>query len=246
MTITQNMTITTAPSLPRTATPLGADERATSIVLGSLIGLWGLRHGKLMGLTALALGGGLIYRGVEGKCHVYKALGIGARKASSDLRAVGVVTVQRPPDQLYQYWRKLDNLPRFMSAVQSVEMNDPIHSHWIVRGPLGRPVQWDAEITQERENEFIAWRSTDGADVANAGYVRFRGLPFNRGTEVRVELDYETPGGKLGAAFAAMLGESPAQKIHEDLRRFKQIMEADEVSTIQGQTFGNLSERRAS
>jgi uncharacterized membrane protein len=114
-------------------------------------------------------------------------------------------------------------------------------SHWVAKAPAGRTVQWDAEIINEIPGELIGWRTLDGADVVSAGSVRFKRAAGGRGTEVRVRLQYEPPAGKVGATVAWIMGHEPSQTIREDLRRFKQLMEAGEVPTIAGQPRGKQS-----
>jgi uncharacterized membrane protein len=125
-----------------------------------------------------------------------------------------------------------------MDHLESVRILDGKRSHWVAKAPLGTSVEWDAEIINEEANELIGWRSLEGADVPNAGSVRFRPAPGGRGTEVRVNLEYNPPTGKLGAAFAKLLGEEPERQVEEDLRRFKQWMEAGEIPTTAGQPKG--------
>ncbi|MDP8921647.1 MAG: SRPBCC family protein [Chloroflexota bacterium] len=139
------------------------------------------------------------------------------------------ITVNRPPDEVYRFWRSFENFPRFMDHLESVQASGDGRSHWKARGPAGTIVEWDAEIVEDRPNELIAWRSVGGSDVENAGAVRFVRAPGGRGTEVRVELDYNPPGGAVGAAVASLFGKEPAQEMSADLRAFKQIMELGEV-----------------
>jgi uncharacterized membrane protein len=139
------------------------------------------------------------------------------------------VTVNVPAQRLYRYWRDLKNLPRLSDDLLSVYVIDNTRSRWRLRAPGGVSLEWDAEITIDRENEMIGWRSLDGADLDNAGYIRFEKATGGRGTVVRVALQYNPPAGKLGAALATLLGERPAGVIGEALRRFKQIMETGEI-----------------
>jgi uncharacterized membrane protein len=139
------------------------------------------------------------------------------------------ITVKRPREEVYRFWRDLTNLPRFMMHLESVQVIDQRYSHWIATGPAGKTVEWDAEITDDRPGAFIAWRSDEGAMVRNSGVVRFTDAPGGRGTEVRVELRYDPPGGVVGATFARLMGEHPDQQVRDDLRRFKQVMETGEV-----------------
>jgi uncharacterized membrane protein len=124
----------------------------------------------------------------------------------------------------------LENLPRFMYHLEHVELIGGGRSHWVAKGPAGRSVEWDAELVEDRPGELIAWRSVGrDDDVRNSGVVRFVAAPGERGTEVRVELDYDPPGGKAGAMFAKLLGEEPGEQVADDLRRLKQVLEVGEI-----------------
>jgi uncharacterized membrane protein len=147
------------------------------------------------------------------------------------------IAINRTPEELFAYWRNLKNLPLFMSSLISVRELDSHRSHWVARGVNGTEVKWDAEIYNEKLNELIAWRSVDG-DVANAGSVRFTPGPKGRGTYVQVTVNYNPPLGVVGQALGQLLGADPAALIKEDLRQFKQIVEAGEAATIEGQTSG--------
>jgi len=139
------------------------------------------------------------------------------------------VTVNSPPERLYRYWRDLKNLPGLSDNLLSVDMIDKTRSHWTLRVPGGLSLQWDAEITVDRENEMVGWRSLDGADLDNAGYVRFEKATGGRGTVVRVALQYNPPAGKVGSALSTLFGEKPSSLIEEALRKFKQMMETGEI-----------------
>lgn len=140
------------------------------------------------------------------------------------------ITVNRPATELYQYWHDFENLPRFMQHLVSVQVTGEKRSHWTAQAPAGATVEWDAEIVEDRPDELIAWRSLAGAAVDNAGAVRFAPAPGGRGTEVRVELQYDPPGGALGATVAKLFGEEPAQQVGDDLRHFKQVLETGEIT----------------
>jgi uncharacterized membrane protein len=165
--------------------------------------------------------------------------------ADSIAREVHVETsiaIDKSPEELYAFWRDLKNLPLFLNNLESVTESDVSKSHWVAKGIGAARVEWDAEIYNEVENELIAWRSLENADVVNAGSVRFQKAPTGRGTYVRVTMNYNPPAGKLGATVAQLLGAEPTQLIKEDLRRLKQIMEAGEVATIAGQSSGRAQE----
>jgi uncharacterized membrane protein len=137
------------------------------------------------------------------------------------------IEINRRPADLYRFWRSLENLPRIMSHLESVEVVNDRLSHWVVKTISGGPsVEWDAEIINDIENERIGWRSLSGADVDNAGSVEFEPVGDGLQTRMTVTLQYAPPAGRLGAAIAKLIGEDPEHKIAEDLRRFKQTMEA--------------------
>ncbi|HVM30716.1 MAG TPA: SRPBCC family protein [Candidatus Limnocylindrales bacterium] len=140
------------------------------------------------------------------------------------------VTIRREPAEVYAFWRELENLPTFMKHLESVELIDERRSRWRAKAPGGASIEWEAEITDERPGERIAWTSREGAQVWNSGEVTFERAAGDRGTQVRVRLDYEPPGGRLGAGVARLLGEAPSNQIAGDLRRLKQVLETGEVA----------------
>jgi uncharacterized membrane protein len=150
------------------------------------------------------------------------------RGAEEGIHVITAITVNRPRDEVYRYWRDLENLPKFMAHLESVTVVGD-RSRWRAKGPLGIAVDWEAEVVADQPSEYIAWRSCAGSDVPNEGSVRFFDAPGGRGTEVRVELGYDPPSGELGAAVAKLFGAEPSQEIAGDLRRFKQVIETGEV-----------------
>lgn len=215
---------------------VGTVERVISGLSGTGMAAYGIAR-RSPGSLALAAGGGfLLYRSITGQCPVYDAIGV--TTAGRESRTVQKsVTIDAPPEKLYQYWRNLENLPRFMENLESVKA-DGGRSHWVARGPLDAKIEWDAEITQERENELISWRSVEGAAVELEGAVHFKPAPQGRGTEVKVKMDYRLPGGKSASALAWILGRAPRQQISRELRKLKQLMETGEIATIEGQPSG--------
>jgi uncharacterized membrane protein len=137
--------------------------------------------------------------------------------------------VNRPVSEVYSFWHDFQNLPRFMTHLESVQVLGPRRSHWVAVGPAGIRVEWDAETVEDRPNELIAWRSLPGSDVETSGWVRFKPAPGNRGTEVVVEMRYDPPGGVIGATMAKLFGEAPEQIVTRDLIAFKNVMEVGEV-----------------
>ena len=151
------------------------------------------------------------------------------------------VSVLRPAQELYSFWRKLENLPRFMRHLESVTETGNGRSHWIAKTPVGSRVEWDAEVVDEREGQLISWRSLPGSQVHNTGSVLFEPLSNDRGTMVRATFDLAPPGGAAGRLAAKALGPITKQQVNEDLRRFKNLMEAGEIPTTDGQPEGRRS-----
>jgi uncharacterized membrane protein len=140
------------------------------------------------------------------------------------------VTINRPVAELYAYWRDFGNLATFMDNVERIDVLDDKRSHWVVKAPAGKTVEWDARITEELENQLIAWTSEDGADVPNSGRIEFKDAGA-RGTVVTATILYDPPGGFIGKVIAKMFQREPAIQARRDLRRFKQLMETGEIAT---------------
>ena len=150
------------------------------------------------------------------------------------VRVEQATTINRSIDEVYQFWRNFENFPRFMRHLESVHQLSGKVSRWRAKGPAGLSVEWEAEMIEDRDLEWIAWRSLAGSDVPNSGSVRFRRAPGARGTEVRVQLQYSPPAGALGRGIAWLFGEEPSQQIHEDLHRAKQLLETGEIPVSNG------------
>jgi uncharacterized membrane protein len=221
---------------------VGDNERLVSAIAGSGLITYGLSKGGLFGTAISLVGGGLLYRGATGHCHVYSAVDkTTAEDVSTRVHVQKSVTINKSQAELYQFWRNFENLPQFMNHLDSVTVLDDKRSHWKAKAPLGYTVEWDAEATGEVENERISWHSMEGSEIPNSGVVEFRPT-VNRGTEVRVTLTYEPPAGKLGALVAKLFGEEPSQQVAEDLRRFKSLMETGLIMKVEGQTSGRIAE----
>jgi uncharacterized membrane protein len=212
-------------------------ERWASTLMGAALAAAGYRgRNRALGIAGFALLG----RGASGFCPVSAAVGRDTASASDTRARLGgprgvnveaAVTIYRPQQEVYAYWRSLDNLANFMDHLVEVRDVDGRRSHWVAKGPLGVHVEWDAEIIKDVPPELISWKTVNDADVVSAGSVWFQQGPGDHGTEVRVRLQYDPPAGKLGATVAWMLGEDAQQAIEDDLRRFKQLLETGEVST---------------
>jgi uncharacterized membrane protein len=230
---------------------MGIGERWASIIGGGMLLKYGLGRGSVSGVAVAALGGNLIYNGVTGYSPIFQALGMhhtedGLEASTSVPYELGVrvdkaITINRPRHEVYSFWRNFENLSKFMRHLHSVTLLEGGRSHWIAQSLGGKTVEWDAEVNNEVENEVIGWRSLPGSDVDSAGSVRFQDAPGGRGTEVRVSLQYNPPGGAVGAAILKVFGKDPARQIQEDLRRLKQLLETGEIATTEGQPHGGES-----
>ena len=216
-------------------TNVGDKERIISVVAGAALALFGLRRFSMTGLSLAAMGGSLVYRGITGHCSMYQRLGMNtAEESRHDLRGnLGVkiersIVVAAPTDKVSRFWRNFANLPRFMDNLESVQVLDGRRSHWVVKGPGGVRMEWDAEIINEIPNELIAWRTTGGS-VDHAGSVHFEPGPGGRGTTVRVSLQYDPPGGSTGHAVATLLGTDAGTRVERDLQNLKRVLESGEA-----------------
>ena len=227
------------------------------MVAGAMLAGWGLQRRDAIGGTAAVGAAALLYRGATGRSALYDAMrvrvdrgrrrGIAAvadrysdtRRRLGGRRGIHVeesVTVNKPIAEVYRFWRNFENLPQFMEHLEQVAIREEGISHWVARGPAGTRVEWDARIINEIDNKLIGWQSLEGSTIATAGSVNFD--ETEHGTRVRVHLQYDPPGGKVGAMVARLFGEEPNQTVREDLRRFKRLLETGEIPTTAGQSSG--------
>jgi uncharacterized membrane protein len=189
---------------------------------------YGLRRRSVPGFFIACAAVPLAYRGLAGRWPS------STRAALSGGRGIHVreaIRLEKPIDEVYRFWRRLENLPRFMTYLERVTDLGGGRSRWVAKGPAGVRVEWDAEIINEVENQVIGWQSLPGSDVVTAGSVNFDAVRRGRSTQVTVHLQYAPPAGKLGGLAATIFGREPSQTIREDLRRLKQILEAGEVAS---------------
>ena len=222
-------------SLYNRSTSLGDAENWLALGSGVLLLLVGASRRSALGVVVAASSAPLLYRGIRGE---WPALPNGLIQPDHSKRALGgkrgvhvreSIRLELPLADTYAFWRRLENLPRFMSHLDCVTEASDGTSHWVATGPAGLPVEWDAEIINEVENKVLAWRSLPGSDVVTAGSVNFDAVRAGRSTQVSVHLQYAPPAGKAGAFVASLFGRAPSQTIREDLRNFKQLVEAGEI-----------------
>jgi uncharacterized membrane protein len=232
------------------------NDRQSPINVGDLDRKLSLGLGGLMALSTLApapgrlirlgLGAFFLYHGIGRRDKLYDVLGINTLEGEQQtlkilapdrgIRIERSVTISRPRQEVYAFWRQLSNLPHFMRHLKSVTSTGDRRSHWVAAAPF--EVQWDAEITEEREGELIAWRSVEGSQVNNAGYVRFEDAPANKGTVVNVAIEYSPIGGPAGVAAAKLVQAATATQIRADLGRVKAMLEAGQILSVEGQSSG--------
>jgi len=213
-------------------------ERWISMAAGAGLAAYGLTRRKTSGWVMAGLGALLVRRGATGHCDTYQMLGLNTAGTGDDTRQAlggpaGVIVeesviINRPISELYRFWRNLENLPRFMTHLESVERITDTLSRWRAKAPAGTTVEWNAEIINEVPDRVIGWKSIEGSDVVSAGSVNFDEAGEGRGTRVRVRLQYSPPGGKVGDAVARVLGSDAGSQIRQDLQRFKQLVETGE------------------
>jgi uncharacterized membrane protein len=213
---------------------VGQNERAVSLLAGAWMVAWGLvraRRWPLSLVVALA-GGSLMRRGVTGQSVFYRAMQIDTERRGAPYPGVdpgrsvvaeAAVTIERPPGEVYAFWRRFQNLPQFMADVVRVSRLDRGGWSWLAEGPFGRPVEVEVEVTQDIERQRIAWRSREGAARPFEGCVEFHAT--TSGTEVWVRMYQEPVAGELGAWVARLIGRDPQRALCRDLARLKQILE---------------------
>jgi uncharacterized membrane protein len=209
---------------------------------GVVLTLYGLKRFSLGGLGLAATGGVLLFRGLTGYCPLNAAVGRDSTTAAERPRPLVLrttLTVNRPQEEVYTFWRELENLPQFMHHLDEVRQLDERRSHWVAAVPGGRGhLKWEATLEADEAPRRLAWRSVPGAVVDHAGEVRFEAAPGGRGTEVHVHLSYHPPAGGAGTGAARLFNPAFERMVKEDLRRFKHVMEAGEVPTTDEQPAG--------
>lgn len=214
---------------------VGQTERMISVGLGAFLlssGLGNLTSHPIKGLLRTVIGGALLYRGASGHCPVYASMG--KTKGVGHTPAINIRTgliVNKPKDEVYAFWRKLENLPLFMKHLASVTEIDEKHSHWEaeIPGGIGR-VKWNAEIVKEEQGSLIGWQSIPNSTINNAGKVTFKEALGGQGTELEVVISYHPPAGELGAGIAKSLNPVLEKMIRQDIMNFKDYIETKHQS----------------
>lgn len=227
-------------------------ERAASLAGGTLLIGKGLRRGGLGGCLQVMLGGLTLARGLSGRCRLKAAMQPSPleqrlienthwRSAKTLARSV---TINRPREELYRYWRDFRNLPTFMTFIERTEILPDERVRWVARLPMGKTLEWITHLTEDFPGERLAWESEPDAPIRNLGWVTFKDAPDDQSTEVQTLIAYEPPAGRLGHALAELLDQLPAFKTAQDLRPLKQLMETGEIATSRMAKEDNAAQAR--
>lgn len=159
-----------------------------------------------------------------------------AAEAERDEKAVvgRTVTIGRPREEVYAFWRDFPNLATIMENIERIDTIDERRTHWVVKAPAGRTVEWDSIVTDDEPGRLIAWQSVEGADVKSSGRIEFLDAAPGRGTMVRATIAYDPPGGTIGQWIAKLFQREPNVQIRRDLRRLKQFLETGEITSSAG------------
>lgn len=234
---------------------VGTTERMLSTMGGAALLAIGLFSENRSKSLTVAAGGALLYRGLSGNCHLYRALGIDRSDEENErenrpavrhghgVHFEEAMTIAASPSAIYELWRNVAGLPRFIDHLESVTATDQARSRWVANDPLGRTLQWEAEVFDERPDEFFAWRSLPGGDVDSAGSIRISPLSHDRGTAVRIVMKYDPPGGRVTARLAGWFGRDAHSELRQAVRRMKQLLEAGEIPTTKNQPVGSGGSR---
>lgn len=227
--------------------PATTEARLAALVGGAALMTLAARDRSWRGIGFALAGAPLVWRGATGSWPVSR--GGAADTGTERLHQTQIqtepkpistsVTIDKPRQELYAFWRQLENLPKFMRHLESVEEHGGGRSHWEGKSPVGLHVKWEAEIVDEQEGHHISWQSLPGSRIFNAGTVYFEDAPGNRGTVVRVKMEASPSG--VGRVVGRVLSPMTERQVHEDLRRFKSLMEAGEIPTTDGQPAGKRS-----
>jgi uncharacterized membrane protein len=233
---------------------VGLIERLVSVAAGAVLASFGLGRRSIPGLLAAGMGGMMVYRGATGHCPMYGAMGLdtaheqGERTAEDEIAEHGIhieqsFLINRSAEELYQFWRNFENLPKFLTHIDRIEVQGDRRSHWVARLSrlAGGNIEWDAEITRDEPNSLIAWRSLSGSDIDTVGEVRFSNAMGDRGTKMHVVMNFVPPASAVAGMFPTLFNKATRRMMRTDLGRFKALMEVGEILTLDGQPRGTCT-----
>ncbi|HKT78874.1 MAG TPA: SRPBCC family protein [Vicinamibacterales bacterium] len=206
--------------------------RWVSLAAATALVAYGVRRRGPATALALAAATPLAYRGLKGG---WPRLGGGDVRPPSRAGRLGVqiretIHIEQPVGEVYHFWRRLSNLPRFMSHLEAVSELDDCRSHWVGKAIGPSQPEWDVHIINDVSDSVIAWRSLPGSDLLTFGSVTFTKTRIGRITQVALHLHYQPTRRVDEAWITRSFGSDPSQSIREDLRRLKRLVETGEVS----------------
>lgn len=230
---------------------VGTKERIFSTLLGGALSYLATRQSAWWRRASLgAAAAMLVKRGVSGRCGLYGLFhmssaadmphrevyggGVFDRARAKVSRVQRSVTILKPRNELFAFWRDFAHLPRFMETLEAVQVVDAQHARWVWRGLGGRLLEYETEIQGEADGEHITWLGKRGDQLLFRADVRFRDAAANRGTEVTLTVGPGEPGGRMDGNALVLMSRDPERQVRDDLARFKQLMEAGEIITAGG------------
>lgn len=206
-------------------------ERIASVLAGSYFMYRSLKQNP-RNLAKITSAGLLLFRGISGHCPGYAAMG---KKTLPDLASIiniqTSVIVNRPVDTVYSFWRRLENLPLFMTHLKSVKQKDHNKSDWEAYLPGGiGSIHWEAEIIDEKPGQEIVWNSLENSTIQNRGKVVFEDIG-ELGTLVHIEIGYQAPLGIAGEKVLSLLTPKFEKMIRKDIVNFKNYIETGKLPT---------------
>ncbi|ASZ14032.1 SRPBCC family protein [Chitinophaga pendula] len=215
------------------------EGRIASLLAGALVINKAIRQvdrKPLRSLFKLALGGYMVYRGLSGNCPIS---GWAKRRYGPHPHAINIRTallIDKPREEVYYFWRQLENLPLFMNHLQSVKETSTSGSHWVALGPGGiGTLEWDAEIVREEAGRLLGWRSLPGSEISTAGRITFKDA-IGGGTEMEIMISYRPPAGYVGTSLAWIFNPAFQHVVEKDIQHFKSFMEQDHVVDVRDNT----------
>lgn len=210
--------------IPGVSANVGTLERVLMVAAGGYL-LYSAMKGEKKNITQGIAGTTMLARGISGYCPVYNALGKEGTSKSGNVTIKTSVTIDKPVEEVYAFWRKLENLPKFMTHLKTVTEKNATHSHWVAKGPAGiGTLSWDAKVLMEEEDRLLSWQSLPGASVSNAGKVIFK-QRGSSSTELDVTISYHAPLGDAGEMAGKLLNPLFEKMILEDIQGLKIFLE---------------------
>lgn len=225
---------------------VGMAERVASAVLGGILVAFGLTWRSLRGLGVAAVGGVLLARGVRGRSRLFRAFGVNTAEGDTSVSGTSTeamvveqsITVDGAPEELGEYWRDPELLSEIVGHFASVRQDETEAQHWRVEGPRGLSTSWECRLVEDRPEQLLRWESVEESSIPNEWSVWFKPAPAEDVTEVTLRVDFQPPGGPVGAMALERLGFVPKTIVSKALHRFKSLAETGEIPTLEANPSG--------